>query len=260
VGWSGKQVPFVLGTPPDPVAAVVLRGKTPTPVEKGLSAVEWDLPVSGLPLTELEITAPSSPFTRTLTAQIFGTVTPPGGLPHDGWLTVGSATWACPGVSDLRARCRILLNPVAGKRMRVTFADRDNAPLQGLEVVLWRQRHEAVFPWPGTGTVELLAGDSRLGTPDYDLAVLREDLLNRPTLTAEPVGSAARETQGAFSGDGFPRWLRSRSRWVLLGALGAAAAVLLVILGRTLKHPNPSGEGDGGERDGGGSGEGSTGL
>jgi hypothetical protein len=115
------------------------------------------------------------------------------------------------------------LTLAAGDEVSLEVDDGDEAPLSRLAVELWRPRREVRFRWPG-GEVELLAG-ADVPPPSYDLAAEAAMLLAQP---------AAEATLGPQRPDrSSPRLLR----WALLGSLGLAALLLLLVLARALRQP-----------------------
>jgi len=139
------------------------------------------------------------------------------------------ATWACEGAADAPARLALRAGPVESRDLRLVFQDRDNAPLPAVDVTLWRRRHVLIFPWP-QGEITLCAGARGLQAPSYDLEALREDIIARPAAEAS---AAPVEATKAGAGS----WQqRPAARWVFLGALLAAAVVLLLILSRAMRQ------------------------
>jgi hypothetical protein len=69
-----------------------------------------------------------------------------------------------------------------------------------------------------------MAGAAQLEAPQYDLAAVGDDLRARPAQVAK-LGAAIEGT--VTTAKRFPRW-------VVLGSLGLAALVLLVLLARAL--------------------------
>jgi hypothetical protein len=115
---------------------------------------------------------------------------------------------------------------LSGTKMRVIFADGDNAPLPFVDAVLWRRGHVLVFPWPDEGGVELLAGATNVYAPRYDLAALSEDIIQRPAISADVSSPAGPAAAGAAN---------PNMKWILLVGLILAGVVLIAILARSIK-------------------------
>jgi hypothetical protein len=134
-------------------------------------------------------------------------------------------TWSCRALPPLP--CEVVVHLPAGRGpAELEVLDGDDAPLPAVDVELWQPRSELWFRWPGT-PVTLLVGSPGLRPPSYEVAAAGG-------LPAS--GAAAVATLGpAREGDGgaFARW----PRWALLGALGAAAVTLLLVLARALRQP-----------------------
>lgn len=141
------------------------------------------------------------------------------------WSSVAAALWQSAGGSEAPARLALPIRAVGAPKLRVLFEDGDNAPLSTVTVVLWRRAHTLVFPWPGEGAIELLAGSPELSPPRYDLAAAGRDLILDAEVTAMVRGVAP----GGKSAES------PVVRWALLIALAVAAIVLVAILGRALR-------------------------
>lgn len=233
IGSQGRQVPYVLYSPAEGVEVLSLKGAVPKPAQQpGESELLLDLPCEELPLVALELSAPSAPFSRSVTLEFYQAAPPAGGVGDARWVTLDRATWVCPGVGDTPARLTLRPGRAGSRKLRIAFQDGDNAPLPSVDAALWRQGHVLIFPWPEKGPVELLAGAKGIRAPQYDLAALSEDIIHRPAAEArvqeQPVHAAV--------GEASPAW-----RWALLLGLLVAAGILILVLSRSLKRA-PGGE------------------
>ena len=231
--YSGRQVPFVLWLPSEPVQALALKGVAPsTPKGESHSEISLDLPADALPLVSIEVSAPAAPFSRPVSLLALETTSGSEGRRGDSWVPLDSGTWRCPGVSEIPTRFVLRASQVDGRRLRLVFEDGDNAPLPSVDVVVWRRRHILLFPWAGAG-VQLCAGARNLGAPTYDLAELREEIIRRPTRPATAGGLIGKATPSHTRGDS------AFGRGALLAALLGVGVLLVVILARSLKKPSP---------------------
>jgi len=226
-----RQIPFYRWSPAAP--ALVTRvwdlELTGSGRHSGESEVEIRLPQPGLPLTELDLTAPARPLRRAVGVRYLEPVRAPreNGKRRDRTAIVRQ-TWMCRPQPPLPCLERLPLPDHAPQVLSVRFQDGDNPPLTDLDAALWRRRDVLLFVWPDaeeTTPVRLLAGPDTLKAPSYDLAALGETLLTYPWQPAELSleGDAAQSE---------PRW----SRWVMPLTLMIAGLCLVFLLGRILSE------------------------
>ena len=222
-----RQLPYVRWTPPEPVL-VIERQDLAAMAEKGrrYSRLELSLPQSGLPLTDLFLTAPAAPLERPLGVRY--PAPGPAGLAPREERVIGRETWQCMPQPPLPCRVVVPLSGPANRQLALRFADGDNPPIPHLDVALWRRGDVLFFVWPGQGPVRLMAGNDTLTSPVYDLAALADSL---------PGQSAVRvvlTSGGEDTGGSIGVW----SRWILPISLALAAALLLLLLQRILRSPS----------------------
>ena len=226
---ANRQIPYVRWTPPDPMP-VIERADLRPEAEKGrrYSRIEVYLPGIGLPVTQVQLTAPPSPLRRPIGVR-YPDPGPPGLAAREERL-VAHDTWECLPEPPLPCRLALPLPGPAPRHLTLRFADGDNSPLGAVNVALWRRRDVLLFAWPGEGRVRLLAGAPELRAPAYDLAALAEVLPTRPWHAAEL------DTSGELRPGAPPWW----SRWVVPATLALAALFLLALLRRILaEHEQP---------------------
>jgi hypothetical protein len=227
---GGQRLPHVLQPLAEPVSVTAQLAVVPRPMpEAGKSHLLVQLsPYAHLPIRLVELAAAATPFQREVTAGYLRDAQGPE-LPRSYDLApLGSATWACPGVSVQPCRLAFPADGSDSGWLLATFDDGENAPLPAVDVRAWRQGHEMIFPWPG-GTVNLLAGNPELGAAHYDLAAVANQLSAYPTHEARLVASAPRPPPSTSPVDG------TTSQWALLLAIGVAGLVLLAVLARVLR-------------------------
>jgi uncharacterized protein DUF3999 len=226
-----RQIPFYRWSPAAPALVAGERDLEPTESghNSGESEVEVHLPEPGLPLTELDLTAPVGLLRRALGVRYLEPALPPRNrtkAPREPQATVRD-TWECRPQPPLPCRERLPLPGHAPQVLSVRFSDRDNPPLASLEADVWRRRDVLLFVWPSLGedaAVRLVAGPETLTAPSYDLAALGETLLSYPWQPAEL--SQSREASAA----GEPWW----SHWIRPMTLLIAAVSLVLLLRRIL--------------------------
>lgn len=184
-----RQIPFRRWSPDEPAPAYRETGLAPAGSGRGQaeSEVEIRLPHAGLPLTGLDLTAPSRPLRRAVVARYLEPNTglgKPGGGKNRSFLV--RHTWDCMPQPPLPCRERLALSGRAPSVLSVRFRDGDNPPLADLDAAVWRRRDVLLFVWPeAEEPIRLLAGPDNLRAPSYDLQALGDSLLSRPWQPAE---------------------------------------------------------------------------
>lgn len=232
LAFGDLQIPFFLWSPPEPVLAAEARDLRPRPLRRDReSEAEIDLPVAGLPLTQLFLTAPGAgPLRRTVGLR-YRPRRPVTRQREQGPLV--REIWECDPEPPLPCRAGLALRGQAPEIVAVRVHDGDDPPLPHLGAEVWRRRNVLLFVWPAAseeGQVRLLAGARDLGAPDYDFAALGPVLLARPWQPAELDLEGKTTKDGAWWG-----------RWVLPAALGIAAVFLLLLLRRILSDRGADG-------------------
>lgn len=224
LAFGDLQIPFFLWAPPDPVLAVEAKDLHPRPLRREHeSEAEVDLPVAGLPLTQLFLVTPGAAPLRRVVGVRYRPRRPVTRQRERGPLV--RETWECDPEPPLPCRAELALRGEAPEILAVRVADGDDPPLAHLGAEVWRRRDVLLFVWPSVpkgGEVRLLAARD-LAAPDYDFAALGPVLLARPWRPAELNLEKEAEGTGAWWG-----------RWVLPAALGLAAVFLLLLLRRIL--------------------------
>ncbi len=220
------QVPYARWRPAEPVPAAQLRTAAPVPAETaGHSRLDLVLPIPGLPLSSLVLSAPAGRFGRRVRAlyqngaEGAASAAPQAASP---WLE-----WQCTARAPLPCRITLALEGGPATRVIVEIDDRGAPPLGQVDLEVWRRRDLLLFPWPsGERALALGAGAEDLEAPDEDLASRLDELLARPWRDAQVVLDP---TEGA---DGSGRL----GSWAVAMALVLAAALLLFLLHRVLRE------------------------
>jgi len=147
---GGRQVPYVRWTAPDPVPVAERTDLRPE-AEQGrhYSRIEIYLPVAGLPVSQLRLTAPPSPLRRPVGVRYPDTA-PPGLAPREERL-VARGSWECLPEPPLPCRLDLPLTGPAPHHLTLRFADGDNPPLGSVDVAVWRRGDVLLFAWPAEG-------------------------------------------------------------------------------------------------------------
>lgn len=214
---DGRQVPYRRETLARGAFALEAENLAPqTSGVNGTSEIELLVDEPGLPLSALELRA-LGPFTRSVRLVRVEPDRP--GVPG-GRRQLAQETFACATTGPLPCFLSLALELRSPVHLVVEIDDGDAAPLTAISARVSRRRETLVFAAPA-GELHLLAGDSNLAQPRYDEVVLRR--LEAPgTAELGPATATAADTSG-------------RDRWVLLGALGIATLVLVVVLRRQLR-------------------------
>ncbi len=279
-GSTPRQAPFIRWSSPIPDLVVGGPDQAPVPgPQPRTSRIVVDLPEPPLPYTELELITPARLFDRPVEVDLVTDGRPGDDRPRR--QTVAAADWHCAGASALP--CRLVLDVGAGglggllgdrgarsqrgagdhrgsdassgasstdgavgsaPRLEIAFHDADDAPLPEVGIRLWRRSDQLVFVWPGAGTVRLMAGNPRLGAPDYDIQALEAELLARP---ARKAVALVRAGGGGGARGSWPT--ESQTHWLVLGALALAAVALLILLGRLVRLDRAAGGAAAGDKE-----------
>lgn len=130
-----------------------------------------------------------------------------------------------------------------GRYWRVAIFNRNDPPLEGVQVdALWTPRHLVFRQTPGQ-TDWLLYGNVLGKPPDYELARLLDRKALEGVTVSAPLGEE--ETNPAYEDPRPPPPWTERHSWVLGGALLVAVAVLALLAFRALRLPTPTSAGEG---------------
>jgi hypothetical protein len=223
-----RQIPFHHWSPQEPALAAEDRDVRPRGSggrRSAESAAEIHLPEPGLPLSQIELTAPAVPLHRpTALRYLEPATTPAREVRRRVRPVIIHGVWECRPQPPLPCRGLLPLPGHAPSVVEVSFHDGDNPPLAGLGADLWRHRDALLFVWPESDEpVRLVAGPETLEAPSYDLQALGDTLLSYPWQPAEL-------SQGRAPARSHPWWSRLVRPIILLGAILALVLLLRRIL------------------------------
>jgi hypothetical protein len=224
---NGRQVPYLVK--PDRMIRELKPSVVMLPADpKRPTVSRWEitLPVADVPFVELTARSPAKVFSRRMVALVerkdeFG----------NAWTeVVGAATWAKSGGADLPLM--IHLGGVRLPRTMTLETDHGDNPAIPLEDVVLRYTAPSIAAKvTGADPVFLYYGNPKANTPQYDLRLVRGELMASDQQPARLGGEEilkpdAREKRGIDAG----------SPWLWL-ALGGVVVALLVIVARLLPKP-----------------------
>jgi hypothetical protein len=176
--------------------------------------VAVEVAAHGLMLSAIEIRAPGV-FSRPI--RVLEIVPERPGVPAVRRL-LASGELRCERSDALPCNLVLPLQQRSPTTLTIEIDDHDAAPLADIEVRVQRRRHRLELVHPG-GPLALVAGNSKVAAPRYDPLPLQH--LGAPTL----LQLGPREQQPESS---------DHHRLFLIGALGVAALVLVLVLRRQL--------------------------
>jgi hypothetical protein len=221
---QGRQIPYLIS--PATVRREVKTTLNPlpsSPQRPSLGRWEVRLPVDGLPAHSLTARSSSPLFTRKFVASVERKDT----LGNRWRQDVGSAEWVKSAEKD--SSLVILFNGERLPAELVLETDHgDNPPIVLDEVVVRYDAPVLVAKVTDSSPVFLCYGNPKATTPQYDLRLVRDELLAAPP---EPASLGEEEILKPDPGDG-PA-MDAGSPWLWL-ALGGVVAALLTIVAKLL--------------------------
>ncbi len=228
LGSEGRQVPYVLYSPPSPALVAAVNGAAPVSTGKGKSEVVVQLPQNDLPLSCIEVYSKAAVFEKAASVEGVPEASMPG-IEEGGDAFLTGGNFLCTGEQELPCRLGLCLDGSRGlKALKLVFQDGDNPPLPSVDVRVYRKRNFLLFFMPAKN-VRLLAGAPALGQPVYDIAAMRDQLLSLPSRVV---------TLGA-AGGGEEASEPAKVKWALAGILALAAIALAALLAKVIKNPRP---------------------
>jgi len=224
---KGRQVPYILYSPPENGIVLEKRGVTPLTIKnKNSSLIDIELPSEKIPLSFIELTTPSQPFSRKLSLEYKRKGSIENGIKEE-WCQMASGMWQCAGDYGIPSRISFKCYPIESREMRIVFDDEDNAPLSSVNLILWCNKNILVFPEVKEEKIFFCGGSPSLSKPVYDFEKLSNVVLthksSRATLQnvkAEPQGKKITVFQKDIV----------LSKWLLLFSILAACFIIIFIL------------------------------
>lgn len=224
---NGLQIPYLVN--PDRVMREVTPGMILLPADpKRPTVSRWELtlPVADVPFVELTARSPAAVFSRRMVALVERS----DDLGNSWIETVGEETWAKSGGVD--SPLVMNLGGVRLPRTMVLETDHGDNPAILLENVVMRYAAPSIAAKvTGAGPFFLYYGNPKANTPQYDLRLVRGELMASDQQPArlggeEILKADEREQRGIDAG----------SPWLWL-ALGGVVVALLGIVARLLPKP-----------------------
>ena len=218
---EGRQVPYQLRRMTEPEDLIAARPIQLEPVAGGpsISSAEVDLAEAALTLAQVTLRRAAVSSGQRIRARLVSAAEP--GFGDSGEWDVAWTPWRCSDLSPLGCSFEMRLFVPQAAQLRIEL-DSEVAPTPDLLLLdVSRPRDELVFVWPEMGEVQLLAGHPSLVAPDYDLALLEQDLLAQPWTRVKLDPSV----EQGFAGFG---------KVVLIGTLLLLVGLLLVAVARAV--------------------------
>jgi hypothetical protein len=221
----GCRIAYEIVEEPERVALPSVLGfDTQAPADE--SRWQVDLGVANVPASAVSFEAAQPEFHRAVRVQV--------SEDGDTWRSVGRGDiyrYLAPGEAENRepSSMRVPFSEARGRYWRVSVLNRNDAPVEGLGPTLEGTPRHVVFRPEPDQSYRLLYGNSRVSSPEYDLARLtpREELERAPSVD---LGSEGRNV-GYVS----PEPWTEQHPAVMWLALGLAVIVLGFIAVRSLR-------------------------
>jgi hypothetical protein len=221
VDSSGRQVPYVIERQDEPLALSLSLGPR-RELPDNESAYTVRMPYTTLPSgTRLVITTPAGVFEREVR------LLEPGEGSRDARL-IGSRSWRHAEPDHAPPALSFDLPERISRQIELRISEGDNAPLTIRSAKLFMPAHALRFHHPGSA-LTLLYGNSEVGPPRYDLALLAPRIYREP---AQRVYFATAINPGSEKESGVERHFF----WIVIGGV---ALVLMLLLARLLSGLSP---------------------
>jgi hypothetical protein len=223
VDGQGRQVPYLVERLDEPLRIPLSLVTQESTAPNGRSVYVIVLPHAGLPASTLVLRTSASVFRREVQVDAMRRVDGAGReqafnvVPRTAWRhNEASGTAAPPLTLDLPA--------LQSQRLQVTVSEGDNVPLPISGVELQLPAYRVRFQRPADTPLSMLYGRPDLPAPEYDLALIRRQVLDAPV--TEITAGGERSQVPASARPVLPR----TAFWFIL----AFATVALVWMIRTL--------------------------
>jgi hypothetical protein len=225
---SNRQIPYLLERRGEPLEVPLSIGRVgskaaelETAPGQHRSVYRVSLLHEGLPPATLVLDSPGRVFQRNV--QI-GFERPPDRRHRDTWFDVRSTTvWRHADQETPALPLSIRLDGAGPRDVLVVIDEGDNAPLPISGARLLLPSYRLRFYHPRDASLRLAYGRDDLEAPEYDLALLAQQVMGAAAREASAVPEAA--TDGDSSAPIIPPW----TFWTLLGV---AVVVLIAMIGR----------------------------
>ena len=232
---SGRQIPYVLERVSEPLTLDVTPErlasppKTMPPSQSARSVYRITYPFADLPATRLSISTPARVFDRSVSVAV---ERPPTERRRDAWLEmVTTARWVHADQERAAAPLTLSLPALHATDVLIVVDEGDNSPLPlGPAHILLPSSRIRLFR-EKTTAIRLAYGRTDLDRPQYDLALLRPQVLG----TAAEEVTAGPERQNTVEAT-TAAFVSPRLFWA---ALAVSVVVLLFLIVRLLRSATP---------------------
>lgn len=229
---SGRQIPYLIERRDEPLQVELAPARADTqapglarPPGRALSVYKVTLPYAGLPQGTLIVETSARVFQRSVQ---LGVERPPDRGHRDTWFDLlASGTWRH---ADKESAARPLSMRFTADRdtaLLLAIDEGDNAPLPVTGARLLLPSYRLRFYHPGGGALRLVYGREDLRPPQYDLALLAQQVMGAPARDV-----TAGDPPVATTAAGGASFISPLTFWILLGG---AVVVLVGIIARLVK-------------------------
>lgn len=234
VDANGRQVPYVVERRDEPLTlSLALEPRSapaqPSNVQRSGTTTYYRarLPMAGLPQGRLVLTTSARVFDRTVSVAV---ERPADRQRRDAWQEqIATARWVHANRDTAAPALTLLVYSVDAEELLIAVAEGDNSPLPLTSAQMLLPSYRLRLFRAERMPLRVAYGQTKLGAPSYDLALLAPQVLGVP---AREVGLS--QEQGTSGGTN-PAIAALVSPRVFWGVLVVAVLALLVLLARLLR-------------------------
>jgi hypothetical protein len=231
---KSRQIPYLLERRDEPlhvdVQVVPAQSRTAELQRapgRQLTVYKITLPYADLPPSTILLETSVRVFQRNVQ---LGVERPPDRRRREAWFEpISSATWRHANKEIAPQPLALRIDPADQRELLLAVDEGDNAPLPITSARLLLPSYRLRFYHPGAGALRLAYGRDDLRPPQYDLALLAQQVMGAPAREVVP-GAAAAESS---SPSGERSFISPVTFWILLGS---AVLVLVGLIARLVKQ------------------------